>query len=151
MIGPTVNAPKLVAWLAGWSPADGGTSKRNRSSLKLIEAIDQLRERRLKLLDSFPTTMVMMERRAAKRTHVRLRGVYDNYGDVVESNTPGVFPALPVDGPANRLDFANWLVNGSHPLTARVIVNRYWQNFFGTGTGQDGGRLRSAGRTSQSS
>ena len=124
---------KLVAWLAGWSPADGGTSKRNRSSLKLIEAIDQLRERRLKLLDSFPTTMVMMERRAAKRTHVRLRGVYDNYGDVVESNTPGVFPALPVDGPANRLDFANWLVNGRHPLTARVIVNRYWQNFFGTG------------------
>ncbi|HIE97535.1 MAG TPA: DUF1553 domain-containing protein [Fuerstia sp.] len=124
---------KLIAWLAGRPPADGGTSKRNRRSLQLFEAIDQLRERRVKLLDSFPTTMVMMERSVSKRTHVRVRGVYDNYGDIVGSDTPGVFPAMPGDGPANRVGFAKWLVSGRHPLTARVIVNRYWQNFFGTG------------------
>ncbi len=124
---------KLIAWLAGRPASERGTSKRNRSPLAMFEAIDQLRERRVKLLDSFPTTMVMMERRDARLTHVRVRGVYDNYGDVVESNTPGVFPALQVDGPSNRLGFAKWLVSGRHPLTARVIVNRYWQNFFGTG------------------
>ncbi|MDG1894213.1 MAG: DUF1553 domain-containing protein, partial [Fuerstiella sp.] len=128
-----IQQEKLVAWLAARATADGDTSKKTDDPLALLESIAQLRERRVKLLDSYPTTMVMMEHETPKQTHVRVRGVYDNYGDVVESGTPTVFPAMHVDGPANRVDFANWLVSGSHPLTARVIVNRYWQNFFGTG------------------
>jgi hypothetical protein len=124
---------KLLAWLVARAAVDGDTSIQDGSPLSPMEAIHRLRERRVKLLDSFPTTMVMKERETPRQTHVRVRGVYDNYGDVVESGTPAVFPAMHIDGPANRLDFANWLVSGSHPLTARVIVNRYWQNFFGAG------------------
>ena len=128
-----IQQAKVLAWLAARAAADGGTSEKKDNPLAPMEKIAQLRERRARALDSFPTTMVMMEHETPRQTHVRVRGVYDNYGDVVESGTPSVFPALHVDGPANRVDFARWLVSGSHPLTARVIVNRFWQNFFGTG------------------
>ncbi|MCP4511396.1 MAG: DUF1553 domain-containing protein, partial [Fuerstiella sp.] len=123
----------LVAWLASRPAVDNDTSEQNPGRLALFDDIDQVRERRVKLLDSFPTSMVMAERKTVKDTRIRVRGVYDNYGDVVESNTPAVFPGMSVDRKANRVDFARWLVSGSHPLTARVIVNRYWQNCFGTG------------------
>ena len=69
-----------------------------------------------------------------------LRGAYDKPGQKVGRNVPGFLPPLPSrnnqakdEFQYNRLDLANWLVSGDHPLTARVTVNRLWQQFFGTG------------------
>ena len=83
--------------------------------------------------NTLPTTMIMDEMRPRRPTHVRLRGVYDQYGQQVEPGVPEIFPGLPSASPADRLGLARWLVNGHHPLTARVAVNRYWQKYFGLG------------------
>ena len=83
--------------------------------------------------DSLPTSMVMEEATQPKNTYVRRRGVYHDKQERVERAVPGIFPELPSHYPGNRLGLARWLVNGDHPLTARVIVNRYWQQLFGQG------------------
>ena len=51
----------------------------------------------------------------------------------MQPGVPAVLPPLPSGAPGNRLGLAKWLVSASHPLTARVTVNRYWQMYFGTG------------------
>ncbi|MBI5757120.1 MAG: DUF1553 domain-containing protein, partial [Planctomycetales bacterium] len=80
-----------------------------------------------------PTAMVMQEMPQPRDTFVLVRGQYDKPGDKVTAAVPSVFPPPPAGAPANRLGLAQWLVAPSHPLTARVTVNRYWQMFFGTG------------------
>ena len=65
-----------------------------------------------------------------------VRGQYNNPGEKVSRNVPAFLPPLPTkpkDRDYNRLDLANWLVSNGHPLTARVAVNRLWQQFFGMG------------------
>jgi hypothetical protein len=66
-------------------------------------------------------------------THVFVRGDYRNKGERVDVGTPSILPPMPADLPTNRLGLAKWLVSGRHPLTARVTVNRAWQQFFGLG------------------
>ncbi len=60
-------------------------------------------------------------------------GQYNRKGDVVTAGVPEELMPMSKDAPANRLGFANWLIDAKHPLTARVAVNRYWQQLFGTG------------------
>jgi hypothetical protein len=62
-----------------------------------------------------------------------VRGQYDKHGEKVASGVPESFSPLPAGAPANRLGLARWLVAADQPLTARVIVNRWWQMYFGTG------------------
>ena len=94
---------------------------------------DALRDRRAQFWKSVPTVMVMEEMPVPRKTHVLLRGQYDKPGDRVQPGVPAVFPPLPEGHTSNRLDFARWLVDPSHPLTARVAVNRFWQLYFGDG------------------
>ena len=61
------------------------------------------------------------------------RGEYDKRRDTVTPATPAFLPPMPADAPKNRLGFACWLLRADHPLTARVAVNRFWQEVFGTG------------------
>ncbi len=77
--------------------------------------------------------MVMQEMAAPRETFVLVRGQYDKHGERVTPGVPASLPPLASDAPPNRLGLAQWMVDPAHPLTARVIVNRYWQMYFGTG------------------
>jgi mono/diheme cytochrome c family protein len=82
---------------------------------------------------SVPRLMIMEELAQPRDTHVLIRGQYDKPGALVEAGVPSALPPLPEDAPPNRLGFASWLVSGDNPLTARVTVNRFWRDIFGTG------------------
>jgi len=70
---------------------------------------------------------------ARRKTLLQFRGNYLDTGHEVHEGVPAVFPSIPDGQPANRLTFAKWLVDDNNPLTARVVVNRYWENLFGRG------------------
>ena len=100
---------------------------------RLQTETDAAKKRINDLRKAFPKVMVMRDG-TKRETRVLIRGVYNKPTDiVVGSNTPESLPPLPEDAPRNRLGLAEWLVNSKHPLTARVTVNRIWQQFFGTG------------------
>ena len=79
-------------------------------------------------------THIQEERKDSQpMANILMRGAYDKLGEKV---TPAGFSALhpmPKDAPANRLGLAQWLMAPENPLTARVTVNRFWQELFGTG------------------
>ena len=93
----------------------------------------ELAAERKRLVQSFPTVMVMQERTTPRETFILDRGAYDSPTERVEPGVPALFPGLRNGAPANRLEFARWLVDPSNPLTARVTVNRFWQMYFGQG------------------
>jgi hypothetical protein len=97
------------------------------------EALAKLRQERTDVERVVPTTMVMQEMPVARETFLLVRGQYDKHGEIVQPGVPVSLPPLPDGAPANRLGLAQWLVGPEQPLTARVIVNRYWQMLFGTG------------------
>jgi len=76
---------------------------------------------------------VMHEKTEMAKAFVLNRGEYDKRLDEVQPDTPDVMPAFPEGAPRNRLGLAEWLLRQDHPLTARVTVNRFWQEVFGTG------------------
>jgi hypothetical protein len=78
--------------------------------------------------------MVMQDKDTLRPTHVLNRGNYDQLGDVVAANMPNfILPFNPKKYPQNRLGLAQWMLDAKNPLTARVFVNRVWQEFFGRG------------------
>lgn len=106
----------------------------NGNASKLLPKFRQLQSERLALLRKAPTVMVMEELPQPRETHILLRGVYNAPGDVVEPGVPEkLLGAWPEGAPKNRLGLAQWLTKPDHPLTARVVVNRFWQQLFGTG------------------
>lgn len=95
--------------------------------------MQKLKAAKAALDDEIPNTMVMSELDKTRETFLLARGDYRNQKDKVTPNVPAVLPPLEAGVPANRLALARWLVNGQNPLTARVAINRYWQNYFGLG------------------
>jgi hypothetical protein len=81
-----------------------------------------------------PVTLVQAEKRDSEpMAQILFRGQYDKPKDKVGPAPPAVLPALPASAPQNRLGLAQWLVSPENPLTARVTVNRFWQEIFGVG------------------
>lgn len=100
---------------------------------KVNEELASLSEENNKIVQREPTTMVMAELPKPRDTFILVRGQYDKPGERVTANTPAALPPQAPDSPANRLGLARWIVSPQQPLTSRVIVNRFWQSFFGTG------------------
>jgi hypothetical protein len=94
----------------------------------------ELRQQRTKLVREFPLLMVMQETPEPRPAYVLRRGAYDLPGEKITRGLPAALQSGPHNSaPANRLEFARWLVSAQNPLTARVTVNRFWQMLFGTG------------------
>lgn len=88
----------------------------------------------LALERSIPTTMIMEERAETRATYILNRGIYNSLGKKVEPGVPEDWIApWPENAPKNRLGLAQWLTQPENPLTARVVVNRFWQQLFGVG------------------
>jgi hypothetical protein len=96
-------------------------------------ALDAAKAARTGFQEGLPSVMVMKERAAPREAFLLTRGEYDRPAEAVSRALPAVLPPLPDGEPVNRLGLARWLVDGNHPLTARVWINRTWERLFGTG------------------
>jgi mono/diheme cytochrome c family protein len=109
-------------------------STKARSTFQpLHRQLADLDKEREALEKQLPTTLVSKELPQPRPAYILKRGEYDQRGELVGRATPGFLPPLPEGAPLNRLGLARWLVAPNHPLTARVEVNRLWQQVFGTG------------------
>ncbi|MDF1852710.1 MAG: PSD1 and planctomycete cytochrome C domain-containing protein [Verrucomicrobiales bacterium] len=97
--------------------------------------LKKIRSDKANLEMTIPAAMVMKERPEVRPAHILIRGAYDNPGEEVGRDTPGFLPPLKPENPElkTRLDLARWFVTAENPLTARVAVNRFWQQIFGVG------------------
>jgi hypothetical protein len=97
------------------------------------EALKKVRAMLSDSTDPIKEISVMQEMKKPKKTRVLIRGRYDTFGEEVFPTTPQSILPFPKELPKNRLGLAKWLTHPNNPLTARVAVNRIWQNFFGIG------------------
>jgi hypothetical protein len=100
---------------------------------KLLAERQQLEQQQSNLRTANVKVMVMQDMPQPRKTFLLERGLYNKPGEEVTAGVPGSLPALAAGAPANRLGLARWLVSREQPLTARVTVNRYWQQLFGIG------------------
>ncbi|WP_128548682.1 DUF1553 domain-containing protein [Larkinella soli] len=91
------------------------------------------RNQEIRLYNNSDQVMVMQERKYPRRTFLLQRGAYDAPGAEVSANTPTQLMPFPEDYPKNRLGLARWLLHPDNSLFSRVMVNRFWQQYFGQG------------------
>lgn len=112
-------------------------AKQFESNTSYVQASNELKKQvnnRINLKKSFPKVMVMDSLSKPRESFVLSRGLYNKKEAKVSPGTPAVLPQMDsATKTKNRLTLANWLMAPNNPLTARVIVNRQWQRFFGTG------------------
>ncbi|MEX2640150.1 MAG: DUF1553 domain-containing protein [Balneolales bacterium] len=98
-----------------------------------LDSLRALRAEEGNIRDTLREVMVMQELLNPRPGYVRERGMYDQLGEEVCPGTPGSILGFSDELPQNRLGLAQWILSPENPLTARVIVNRYWKMFFGEG------------------
>lgn len=124
---------KLTAWQQAkllhyyLDQVDAGESGQLYRDLQLA------RHRQRLHLATVPTSMVMQENNQRRKTYLLKRGQYDVPGEEVSMGIPFALAAGQKYDMQSRLDLAKWIVSDNNPLTARVIVNRFWAQFFGRG------------------
>jgi hypothetical protein len=98
------------------------------------EQLRQAREHLFATQTGVFEVLTMEELPTPRQAYLLARGAYDAPRNrPVDRNTPAVLTPLAGELPRNRLGLARWLTHPNHPLTARVAVNRFWQQFFGRG------------------
>jgi hypothetical protein len=119
---------KEESWIreAGWIAA-------HREYGSLWKQREALWNEHLDFVAGVPSTMVMQEMGVRRATFVLRRGVYDARAEEVQPGVPELLVPWPEGAPLNRLGLARWLTRPDHPLTARVVVNRFWAQLFGAG------------------
>jgi hypothetical protein len=91
--------------------------------LELYSALDKL---------DTGTALVLREKaNTPPTTYFRIKGGFTNKGEKVGAAVPASLPPIPEGKPVNRLGLAYWLIDENNPLTARVVVNRFWGEIFG--------------------
>jgi hypothetical protein len=105
--------------------------KNKAVSAFLNEARKKLKDLRA-TLPEITEAPVMEELPNPPRSNIHLGGDYQALGAAVEPNILSAFAPIS-EQHQNRLTLARWLVSRDNPLTARVAVNRMWQDFFGRG------------------
>jgi len=100
----------------------------------LTKQVAMLTKERDAMNGAIPGSFIFKDLAKPRETFVMMRGQYTKPGDKVDPDTPSFLPPLAkTEKRATRFDLAKWLVAPENPMTARVAVNRYWQQFFGTG------------------
>ncbi|MDB6024954.1 MAG: putative rane protein [Verrucomicrobiales bacterium] len=99
---------------------------------RLADANKQMDEEQKKW-PMVPKTLVLLAREDARETHIFKRGDFKKPLDAVQPGTPSFLPPIPQGEKTNRLTLAKWIVDQKNPLTARVIMNRFWMHYFGQG------------------
>ena len=103
------------------------------SAIELAAKLEALTSEDTALKARTTVSHIQEEKPGEAMANILMRGAYDKPGEKV---TPAGFSALhamPAGAPKNRLGLARWLMATENPLTARVTVNRFWQELFGTG------------------
>jgi hypothetical protein len=160
------DAPDAPVSIAGWIK-EGPEAKRTESEKNQVknyyvsevwqsaptEVVDQRVRRQskqaelAKLDGDLPGSFVFADLPQPRQSFVMMRGQYDKPGEKVDPSTPGFLP--PIRGlekrRGNRLDLAKWLVSDDQPLVPRVVVNRFWQQVFGTGLVKSSGDFGTQG------
>ncbi|WP_420460679.1 DUF1553 domain-containing protein [Neolewinella sp.] len=130
-------SPAEVAQEYGREPSRDGVNRQRLHQLpayrQLTGRLRELQAKREPYTDTVPSLMVMAESRHPRKTHVLLRGAYDMPGKEVGLSTPASILPWSQEYQQNRAGLADWLLSPENPLPSRVIVNRYWQLFFGQG------------------
>ena len=100
---------------------------------ELREEIAAARKAETELDKTIPRTLVLEELPKPRESHVHIRGSFLSKGEIIQPAVPAALHPLPPNQPANRLTLATWLVDTNNPLTARVAMNRIWEQYFGIG------------------
>lgn len=142
---PSLDGPDAALLAALTLPAkqrNGDQTKLVRTTMlgedsghkQITEELSKSTDRLTAIRRSVPKVMVMEDMPQRRDTFILNRGLYNDVTDVkVEAAVPGFLTQIESTSPANRKDLAEWIVSNDNPLTARVVVNRYWQQLFGIG------------------
>jgi len=96
--------------------------------------VEHLQAEQLAIRKRSPVTHIQQEKTdSTAMAHILMRGAYDKPSGQVTATTPHALHPTRKDAPANRLGLAQWVLDPANPLTARVVVNRFWQEVFGQG------------------